>query len=71
MPEFLFEEIFINNVIENLNKNGFIIFNTMVLNEHDKFRNNNYCKQFENNNYKISRIDKLEQYNELIIIQKL
>ena len=71
MPEFLFEEIFINNVIENLNKNGFIIFNTMVLNPNEKIRNENYCKQFENNDYKINRIDKLEQYNELIIIQQL
>ena len=71
MPEFLFEEIFINNVIENLNKNGFIIFNTMILNETEKIRNENYCKQFENNDYKIIRIDKLEQYNELIIVIKL
>ena len=71
MPEFLFEEIFINNVIENLNKKGFIIFNTMVLNPNEKIRNDNYCKQFENNNYKIIRIDKLEQYNELIIIEQL
>ena len=71
MPEFLFEEFFINNVIENLNNNGFIIFNTMILNGNDKFRNDNYCKQFENNDYKIIRIDKLEHYNELIIINKL
>ena len=71
MPEFLFEEIFINNVIENLNNNGFIIFNTMVLNLNEKIRNKNYCKQFENNDYKINRIDKLEQYNELIIIEQL
>ena len=43
----------------------------MVLNPNDKIRNNNYCKRFEKKNYKIIRLDKLEQYNELIIIQKL
>ena len=46
MPNFLFEDFFINRINFLLNVNGFILFNTMTLNEKDKSRNVAYRKSF-------------------------
>lgn len=71
MPSFLFEKFFTNKLGSLLNVPGYILFNTMTLTNEDQERNTNYCIQFNNKPYKIKRIPKVEDHNELIVIQKL
>lgn len=70
MPNFLFEDFFINHVNTLLNVNGFILFNTMVLNEKDKERNKLYRSKFKEN-YSLRMYPKIEEHNELFTIKKL
>jgi len=70
MPNFLFEDFFINHVNSLLNINGFILFNTMVLTEKDKERNKTYRSKFKEN-YSLRMYPKIEEHNELFTIKKL
>lgn len=70
MPNFLFEEFFINRINFLLNVNGFILFNTMTLKEKDKQRNLHYRSRF-NGNYSVRMYPKVEDHNELFTIKKL
>ena len=70
MPNFLFEDFFINRVNFLLNLNGFILFNTMVINDKDRIRNLEYKKKF-NTNYSLRMYPKVEEHNELFTIKKL
>lgn len=70
MPNFLFEDFFINRINHLLNINGFILFNTMVINEKDKIRNLEYKEKF-NSNYSLRMYPKVEEHNELFTIKKL
>jgi spermidine synthase len=70
MPNFLFEDYFIKRINFLLNKDGFILFNTMVINEKDRIRNLDYKKKFDNN-YSIRMYPKVEVHNELFTVKKL
>ena len=70
MPNFLFEDFFINRVNFLLNPEGFILFNTMVISEKDRIRNLDYKKKFDDN-YSIRMYPKVEEHNELFTIKKL
>ncbi|MCA6423872.1 MAG: fused MFS/spermidine synthase [Flavobacterium sp.] len=70
MPNFLFEDFFINRVNSLLNINGFILFNTMVITKKDKERNLEYKSKF-NKNYSLRMYPKVETHNELFTIKKL
>ncbi len=70
MPNFLFEDFFINRINFLLNKDGFILFNTMVINEKDRIRNIDYKKKF-GGNYSLRMYPKVEEHNELFTIKKL
>lgn len=70
MPNFLFEEFFINRINFLLNVNGFILFNTMTLTEKEKNRNLEYRSRF-NENYSVRMYPKVEDHNELFTIKKL
>ncbi|WP_339889480.1 fused MFS/spermidine synthase [uncultured Flavobacterium sp.] len=70
MPNFLFEDFFINHVNTLLNVNGFILFNTMVLTEKDKERNKLYRSKFKEE-YSLRMYPKIEEHNELFTIKKL
>ena len=70
MPNFLFEDFFINHVNSLLNINGFILFNTMVLTEKDKERNKLYRSKFKED-YSLRMYPKIEEHNELFTIKKL
>lgn len=70
MPNFLFEEFFINRINFLLNVDGFILFNTMTLTEKDKQRNLHYKSRF-NENYSVRMYPKVEDHNELFTIKKL
>ena len=71
MPNFLFESFFINRICFLLKSKGFILFNTMLLNEKDNARNKNYINDFDKLHFIIKSIPRVENHNELIIIEKL
>jgi spermidine synthase len=70
MPNFLFEDFFINRINFLLKVNGFILFNTMVLNKNDSERNFDYRNKFDSN-YSVRLYPKIEEHNELFTIKKL
>ena len=70
MPNFLFEDFFINRINFLLNVNGFILFNTMVLDYQERRRNVDYKNKFDSN-YSIRLYPKIEVHNELFTIKKL
>ena len=70
MPNFLFEDFFINRINFLLNVNGFILFNTMVLDYQDRRRNVDYKNKFDSN-YSVRLYPKIEVHNELFTIKKL
>ena len=70
MPNFLFEDFFINRINFLLNVNGFILFNTMVLGYQDRRRNVDYKNKFDTN-YSVRLYPKIEVHNELFTIKRL
>ena len=70
MPNFLFEDFFINRINLLLKVNGFILFNTMVLDYKDRRRNATYKSKFDSN-YSVRLYPKIEVHNELFTIKKL
>ena len=71
MPNFLFETFFINRVCSLLKSHGFILFNTMLLNDNQNLRNKKYVTEFFKNEFQIKTIPRVEVHNELIVIEKL
>lgn len=70
MPNFLFEDFFIQRINSLLNLNGFILFNTMVINQKQEERNLLYKSKF-GGNYSLRMYPKVETHNELFTIKKL
>jgi spermidine synthase len=70
MPNFLFEDYFINRINFLLNVDGFILFNTMVISQKDRIRNLDYKKKFDGD-YSLRMYPKVEEHNELFTIKKL
>ena len=71
MPNFLFETFFTNRVCSLLKNHGFILFNTMLLNESQNLRNKKYVSEFFKSQFQIKTIPRVEVHNELIVIEKL
>jgi predicted O-methyltransferase YrrM len=71
MPSFLFETFFTNRICSLLKSRGFILFNTMLLNESQNLRNKKYVSEFFKNEFQIKTIPRVEVHNELILIEKL
>jgi hypothetical protein len=69
MPNFLFETFFIERICVLLNSNGFILFNTMILNEKQKQINLDYIKNFDVNKYNSRKPHLIDETNELILIE--
>ncbi len=70
MPNFLYEKYFIERLCFILNVKGFIVFNTMVLD--NNYQNNLfYKKQVDLMSFKVISMPNLEGFNELIISEKL
>ena len=70
MPNFLFQDFFINRINSLLNLNGFILFNTMVINKNEEERNQLYKSRF-GGDYSLRLYPKVEIHNELFTIKKL
>lgn len=71
MPGFLFEDYFTNQICAITNKNGLVLFNTMCLTKNDDFRNSNFIGGFHQENFQIKTIPRVENHNELIIIENI
>jgi spermidine synthase len=71
MPSFLFEHFFTDRICALLEKSGFVLFNTMILNVNENLRNQKYIDEFYKNQFKIKTLPRIETHNELIIIEKL
>lgn len=71
MPNFLFETYFQDRLYELLNHNGYVLFNTMILTNNHDLRNKKYINHFETKKGKLQIIPRVENHNELIIIQKI
>ena len=70
MPNFVYETFFMNRIGDLLNNKGFILFNTMLLDEKQNQRNVEYIKNFNTTSYTSYSIPRVERHNEIIIIQK-
>ena len=70
MPTFLFQDFFINRINSLVNINGFILFNTMVINKIQEERNQIYKSKF-GGDYSLRLYPKVEIHNELFTIKKL
>ena len=70
MPNFLFEKFFIDRISLLLKPSGFILFNTMLTKESDTIRNQKYINEFNPTKFKTKTIPRVEQHNELIIVEK-
>lgn len=70
MPNFLFEKFFINRIGFLLSDNGFLLFNTMLLDNAHEIRNAKYVSEFDPEAFEIKRIPRVETHNELILARK-
>lgn len=70
MPGFLFEKSFVDNIKKALHVNGFILFNTMLLDINKRDQLNLYLKNFESEKFDSTVLKNVERHNDLIIIKK-
>ncbi|RZJ52211.1 MAG: methyltransferase domain-containing protein [Flavobacterium sp.] len=70
MPNFLFESFFSKRVCSLLEEKGFIIFNTMILDETHNVRNRKYISEINAKLFSSKMLPRIEDHNELIIIEK-
>ncbi|WP_125720834.1 spermidine synthase [Flavobacterium ustbae] len=71
MPNFLFEKFFVDRVCTILNDKGFILFNTMILDEVHNVRNRKYVSEVNSKLFQTKMLPRIENHNELIIINKV
>jgi len=71
MPNFLFEKFFTDRVCAILKENGFVLFNTMILDEAHNVRNKKYIAEVDPKIFKTKMLPRIEVHNELIIINKV
>ena len=69
MPSFLFEKYFIEKIEDLTATNGYILFNTMILNDEHQKRNDQYVLKYDEA-FKVVRLSKVENHNEVIIINR-
>lgn len=71
MPNFLFESFFSERICSILKNQGFVLFNTMILDEGHNIRNQKYISEINSKLYSTKMLPRVEQHNELIIIEKV
>jgi spermidine synthase len=71
MPNFLFESYFMDRICFLLKSKGVVLFNTMLLNQAENIRNQKLISEFKKENFTIKSIPRVENHNELIVIEKL
>ncbi|KAF2513896.1 spermidine synthase [Flavobacterium foetidum] len=71
MPNFLFEKFFSERICYLLKDEGFVLFNTMILDEAHNVRNRKYISEINPKLFKTKTLPRIEDHNELIIIEKV
>ena len=71
MPNFLFEDFFTDRLGVILESKGSVLFNTMITQPVHNERNLKYISKFNTKKYKVQSIPRVEEHNELIILEKL
>jgi spermidine synthase len=71
MPNFLFESFFSKRICFLLKARGFVLFNTMILDQKSNQRNKKYLSDFNDPNFRIRALPRVEKHNELIVIENL
>jgi len=71
MPNFLFEGFFRDRVFSLLKQHGFVLFNTMILDEAHNVRNRKYISEINTKLFSSKMLPRIEVHNELIIIEKV
>lgn len=71
MPNFLFESFFSERICFLLKDRGFVLFNTMILDEEHNVRNKKYISEINSKLYTSKMLPRIEVHNELIIIEKV
>lgn len=71
MPEFLFQEKFLNNIKQLLHKNGCIMFNMMILDKSKTDKIDQFLNSFNEENYSKKVLKNVQHYNDLILIRSL
>jgi len=71
MPNFLFERFFSDRVCALLKDQGFVLFNTMILDEAHNIRNRKYIAEINSQLFLSKMLPRIEDHNELIIIEKV
>ncbi|MCC9020080.1 spermidine synthase [Flavobacterium lipolyticum] len=71
MPNFLFERFFSERICLLLQNHGFVLFNTMILDEAHNVRNRKYISEIDPKLFASKMLPRVEAHNELIIIEKV
>ncbi|MBO9584597.1 MAG: fused MFS/spermidine synthase [Flavobacterium sp.] len=71
MPNFLFEKFFVDRICTILKDDGFVLFNTMILDEAHNVRNRKYVAEMNSKLFQTKMLPRIEVHNELIIINKV
>lgn len=71
MPNFLFEKFFLDRICTLLKDDGYILFNTMILDEAHNVRNRKYISEINPKMFTAKMLPRIEVHNELIIINKV
>ncbi|WP_428232990.1 spermidine synthase [Flavobacterium sp.] len=71
MPNFLFESFFSGHICSLLKSKGFVLFNTMILDEAHNVRNSKYISEINPELFTSKMLPRIEVHNELIIIEKV
>ncbi|TDW51411.1 spermine/spermidine synthase [Flavobacterium sp. 270] len=71
MPNFLFERFFSERICYLLQDQGFVLFNTMILDEAHNVRNRKYIAEIDSKLFTSKMLPRIEVHNELIIIEKV
>lgn len=71
MPNFLFERFFSERICSLLKDRGFVLFNTMILDEAHNVRNRKYITEINPKLFSSKMLPRIEDHNELIIIEKV
>jgi spermidine synthase len=71
MPNFLFEKFFSERICLLLKDKGFVLFNTMILDEAHNVRNRKYISEINTKLFSSKMLPRIEDHNELIIIEKV
>lgn len=71
MPNFLFEKFFVDRICTILKDAGFVLFNTMILDEAHNVRNRKYVTEVNPKFFQTKMLPRIEVHNELIIINKV